>query len=152
MTLNSALGDLCSTTLKAITGSLRRMQYLAGLRRGQQGYEHWGLSRVYGELSADKALTQAHRAVVSEVLTTPLQNLEADVAASSSEAGTSEPEYLQSLQENTRELLPAEPGAGTEKHLNSVLHALAALRKTDPENQTAAANPPASWPRRRLGR
>ena len=130
MTLTSALGDLRATTLKAIRGCLRRLEYLAGLRKNQ-GYEHWGLQRVYGELSANKALTQAHKSVVSEILSTPLVRLESDVAASSSEAGTPEQDYLQNLQEKTKDLLPPDPGAGTEKHLSSVLHALAALKKAE---------------------
>jgi hypothetical protein len=143
MTLNSALGDLRATTLKAIRGCLRRLEYLAGLHRGTKGYWHWGLSRVYGELSADKALTQAHRAVVSEILTTPLQVLSADAEASSGEAEIPQQAYLQSLQARARELLPPEPGAGTEKHLSSVLHALAALQKVE-EDHKPDATPPAS--------
>ena len=143
MTLNSALGDLRKTTLKAIRGCLRRLEYLSGLRLGPQHYQHWGLTRVYGELSADKALTQAHRAAVSEILSTPLQDLESDVFTSSAEAGAPANEYVQSLGKRTEELLPPEPGAGTEKHLSSVLHALAALRKVE-EDQKPDATPPAS--------
>src|ERR1700690_3234141 len=65
MTLNSALADLRATTLKAISGTLRKLQYLAGLRDAAGTYTHWGLARVHGELAATKALAEEHRSLVS---------------------------------------------------------------------------------------
>ncbi len=76
MTLKSALEDLSHTTLEAISGCLRKLEYLAGLRKNGGDYAHWGFNKVYGEAPANKALTTAHRAAVSDVLSTPLRNLQ----------------------------------------------------------------------------
>ena len=79
MTLFSAQEDLQETTLKAISGCLRKLEYVAGLR-GQEGKcEHWGLVRVYGEAASNRALAEVHGQELSRVLSTPIRNLETDV-------------------------------------------------------------------------
>jgi hypothetical protein len=139
MTLVSALEDLQETTLRAIAGCLRKLEYVGGLRNKDGTYTHWGLVRVHGEGTAEKALTQAHRALLSQVLSTPLRNLERDVAQSSELAGIPVKMYLERLSGGSSQLLPPNPGAGSERHLSSVLHALASLLP----RQTPGATPPA---------
>jgi len=129
MPLFSALEDLQDTTLKAVNGCLRRLEYLAGLRDKDGGYAHWGLTRVYGELAAKRALAEAHRDLLMEILSTPIRKLEKDVEESSAMAGTGPAEYLARLSTASSHLLPPNPGAGAGRHLNSVLHALVCLRK-----------------------
>ena len=139
MTFVSALDDLQKTTLKAITGDLRRLEYVAGLRDPAGNYKHWGLARVYGELRSKSALADAHRALLSNILSTPIRNLERDVRESSEEAGLPPGRYLEKLSTSSSHLLPPDPGAGSSRHLSSLLHALSSLleaRKPD-------ANPPA---------
>jgi hypothetical protein len=126
MTLHSALEDLRQTTLDAIAGSLRKLEYLAGLRSSRGTYDHWGLARVHGELAAKKALEQEHRLLVSTVLTTPIQVLLEDVKQSSQLEQMTPTQYLARLQRKPG-LLPPNPGAGSEQHLSSVLHALSSL-------------------------
>jgi len=138
MPLFSAMENLQSTTLKAITGSLRRLEYFAWLRLKDGSYSHWGLSRVYGDLRARRALADAHRAQLSAILGAPLRSLEQDVRNSSEEAGLTADQYLERLSANISQLLPPNPGAGSSRHLNSVLHALASLLK----NPKSDANPP----------
>lgn len=128
MTLISALEDLQETTLRAIAGCLRKLQYVAGLRNPEGTYTHWGLVRVHGERTAEKALTQVHRTLLSDVLSTPLRELESDVEQSSALAGVPAKMYLEQLSGGGSDLLPPNPGAGSERHLNSVLHALSSLR------------------------
>ena len=140
MTLKSALEDLSRTTLEALSGCLRRLEYLAGLRGRKGDYDHWGFSKVYGEASAKKALTSAHRATVSEVLSTPLRNLQDDVDSSSHEAGLMPEEYLERLTQKQRELLPRDPGAGSARHLSSVLRALLGLQRARERNATRRAS------------
>jgi hypothetical protein len=128
MTLNSALEDLRTTTLRAISGSLRGLEYFAGLRNSEGTYAHWGLARVHGDLPAAKALEQEHRLLVSRILSTPLQRLLGDVEQSSQTADTTPALYLERLIHDL-DLLPPEPGAGAARHLSSVLHALSALAR-----------------------
>lgn len=132
MTLNSALEDLRSTTLKAISGSLRRLEYFAGLRDRDGTYTHWGLARIHGDLAANKALEQEHRYVVSRILSTPLHRLLVDVELSSRMAGTTPALYLEGLIRNL-DLLPPQPGAGSARHFNSMLRALSGLVKVRPD-------------------
>jgi hypothetical protein len=140
MTLKSALEDLSRTTLGAISGCLRRLEYLAGLRASKGAYEHWGLGKVHGEASAKKALTAAHRATVSEVLSTPLRELEEDVANSSDNAKMGTEEYLETLTRKQQELLPINPGGGSARHLSSVLRALLGLERARERNATRRAS------------
>jgi hypothetical protein len=129
MTFNSALEDLRATTLKAIAGRLRKLEYLAGLMDSTGRYAHWGLARVHGELAATRALEQEHRLLVSKILSTPLQRLLADLEQCSERSGVTPACYVKRLIEQDR-LLPVQPGAGAERHLNSVLQALSNLAKT----------------------
>jgi hypothetical protein len=129
MTLKSAFEDLRETTLQAISGCLRKLDYVSGLRHKREDYVHWGLGRVYGDPQANKALTQAHRTLVSQVLSTPIRDLVEDVEVSSRVAGLPPATYLERLRKRGVDLLPSSPGAGSTRHLNSVLYALSGLLK-----------------------
>ena|SRR5207237_7147373 len=140
MSLKSAFEDLSRTTLKAVSGYLRRLEYLAGLGRYRGEYSHWGFSKVHGETPANKALAAAHRAVVSEVLSTPLRKLLDDVERSSEQTGVAPENYLQALSRKDSSLLPKDPGAGSARHLSSVLHALLGLVRNRERNATRRAS------------
>jgi|SRR5580704_1203727 hypothetical protein len=129
MTLKSAFEDLRETTLQAIAGCLRRLDYVSGLRNRREDYSHWGLERVHGDPQANKALTQAHKSLVSQVLSTPIRQLLEDVDLSSKMAGLPPGTYLERLRKRGPGLLPSSPGAGSARHLNSVLYALSGLVK-----------------------
>lgn len=140
MTLKSALQDLSQTTLEAITGVLKRLEYLAGLRKSRGDYLHWGFSKVHGEAAAKKAFREAHREVVSEVLSTPLKKLLEDVESNSSLNGADAEQYLEDLSQRNAELLPANPGAGSARHLSSVLNALLGLERHRRRTSTRQAS------------
>jgi hypothetical protein len=139
MTLISALEDLQETTLKAVAGCLRALEYVSGLRDKERGYGHWGLAQVHGDSAAKRALAVAHRSTLSKVLAMPFRQLVEDAEKSSELAELSPAAYTERLAANTTNLLPPEPGAGSARHLNSVLHALSSLLK----NPKRDANPPA---------
>ena len=132
MTLKSAFEDLSQNTLKALADCLKRLEYLGGLRKLRGGYWHWGFSKLHGEAAARKAFHEAHRAAVSEVLCTPLRTLLHNAESSSNNDGLDAEGYLQNL--GKAELLPADPGAGSARHLNSVLHALLGLERNRKSN------------------
>jgi hypothetical protein len=126
MTFHSALEDLRITTLDSFSGSLRKLEYLAGLRTVQGTYTHWGLARLHGDLAARKALEQEHRLVVSLVLATPLQLLLEDVDQSSRSQQLTPLQFLAKLKSEPG-LLPPNAGVGSAEHLSSVLDALSSL-------------------------
>ena len=140
MTLKSALDDLSQTTLEAISGLLRRLEYLAGLRQSAGDYWHWGFSKVHGQNSAKKAFSEAHRAATSEVLSTPLRTLLQDVESSSAASGLDPETYLEALRRKRENLLPSNPGAGSPRHLNSVLCALLGLERNRRRTATRRAS------------
>lgn len=141
MTVNSPLEDLYRSTLRAISGLLRKLEYLAGLRDSEgKGYAHWGFARVYGDIPAMKTLKQAHQKALSQVLSTPLEQLMEDAKLSSNETGVPAQVYLEQLEGRKERLLTLDPGAGTERHLNSVLHALSALEKNRTPDATHLAS------------
>jgi hypothetical protein len=129
VTLKSALQDLRETTLDAISGLLAKLDYLASLRRRDGGYSHWGLSLVHGEESSGRALKAAHTEVLSNVLRTPIAELEDDLHESSRDSQKSEEAYVEGMREQFDELLPSPEDAASARHLNSVLVALSSLKK-----------------------
>lgn len=130
MTLSSAVQDLQETTLRALFGLLRKLEYVAGLRDPQGNYSHWGLNRVYGDHAARRAMANAHRSVLSHILAMPIRKLLEDVEKSSETAGIKPEAYVERLTISGQRLLPQDPGAGSARHLSSVLHALSSLQKT----------------------
>lgn len=140
MTLKSALEDLSHTTLEAITGCLRKLEYLAGLRAQQGHYAHWGFGKVYGKATANKTLGAAHREVVSAVLSTPLGTLLEDAETTSVQSGVDPEQYLGELAQRGNALLPSDPGAGSARHLSSVLSALVGLERSRQRNATRRAS------------
>jgi hypothetical protein len=128
------------TTLRAISGVLRRLEYFGALRDRSGTYAHWGLERVHGDSAAKKAMLEAHKSLVSQVLSTPIKNLLADVEHSSELAGMEPETYLEQLSNAGTSLTPPEAGAGSGRHLNSVLHALLSLTRA----RRRSAIPPAA--------
>jgi hypothetical protein len=129
MTLKSVKEDLQASTLRAVFGLLGKLEYFTTLRQEDGSYSHWGLSRVYGEEAAQRALAQAHQDSLSSILRTPLRNLLEDVQQSSAQSGTDQTHFLQALEDRKVKALPKDPSAGSQRHLSSVLRALSALVK-----------------------
>jgi len=140
MTLKSALEDLSHTTLAAVFGCLQKLEYLAGLHARGRDYSHWGLGKVHGRTAANKALGTAHHEVVSEVLSTPLGALLEEVERSSQSAGVDPEHYLDGLTRRGNALLPSDPGAGSARHLSSVLRALLGLERNRQRSATRRAS------------
>ena len=131
MTLKSALQDVKETTLAAVSGLLGKLAYLASLRRGQESYQHWGMSLVHGEESSDRAMKTAHTEVVADVLRAPLAALENDLQESSRNSGVSARVYVENMSGRIEDLLPGiRKDSPASTHLNSVLLALSSLEKS----------------------
>jgi hypothetical protein len=84
---------------------------------------------VHGEESSDRALKAAHTEVLSDVLRTPIAELENDLQESSRDSQKTEEAYVEGMREQLSELLPSPEDAASARHLNSVLVALSSLKK-----------------------
>jgi hypothetical protein len=138
MRLKSALEDFERNTLGLVTGLLGRFFYVGRLHDGQGGYEHWGLTKVYGGEAAQRAIRAAHRVLLAEILKKPVAVLLQDVPVSSSYQDLSESEFLATLpQASPKPLSPA-----ARAHLGSVWNALSALLESRNSAIPQAASPP----------
>src|SRR5579884_983288 len=116
--------DLQKNTLAALSGTLAKLEYVANLRQGGGDYRHWGLARKHGETSADTVLSEAHCALFSDVLRTPIQQLWSELAKMSAQRGFPPSDFLSQLRDKTPSLLPRDLRGGTARHFNSVLETL----------------------------
>jgi len=92
-----ATSDLWRNTLLQIPSLFGRLVYLASLRNSNSGrYEHHGLSLIFGEEEANKALRKSHSHVFREWLTYNLEQQKADLDV-----------YLSGLYEDKRTVLAA---------------------------------------------
>ncbi len=129
MALLSALDDLLTRSLAAIPGLLGRLEYLASLKLDGR-YGHWGLSRVHGERAAQRAMVDAHKLLVGEVLQTRLELLVQNSEAACAAEGRETPVYVEELRKRQPSLLPDESlRPATTRHFSSVLSALSALTR-----------------------
>ena len=143
MTLKTALEDVVDTTLAAVSGIIRKFEYIAGLRIDESNkYSHWGLQKIHGERAAQQALAEAHRLLFLKILRTPLRTLKSDLRESSKASQMAPHDYAENLRARQKSMLPQDLGGGSERHFSSVLHALSRLvsnrAKTPPD-----ASPPA---------
>ena|SRR5437879_3567586 len=132
VTFKSIAEDLQERTLRAVAGVLGKLGYVAGLREADGTYMHWGLARIHGDAATQRALTEVHKGLVSRILRMPMRKLLQDVEESSGSEETQKVAFVEKLNQRPVQLLPPAPGAGTVRHLNSVLHALASLVKSRP--------------------
>jgi hypothetical protein len=129
MAFLSPLDDLLTRTLAAIPGLLARVEYLASLKLNGR-YGHWGLSRVHGEPAAQRAMADAHKMLVGEILQTPLELLVEDSEAACAAGDKKTQVYLEELCGRQSSLLPDESSRpATTRHFSSVLFALSALTR-----------------------
>jgi hypothetical protein len=128
MPLFSALDDLFTRTLAGFPGVLAKLNYLSGLRHQETGlYSHWGMSRVYGDAAAQKAMAEAHGLLVEQILETPLRKLMEDAGSCCAGDSAQRALFLEDLIQRSPVLLPEQVGGGSSRHFSSVLHALSAL-------------------------
>jgi len=124
---DSPADDFSKTTLGAVSGTLGKLLYVAGLRQGNGEYFHWGMVRTHGEASTNLAIGQNHTSLFLTILRTPVRSLWEEASELAQEQSTDVGEYIGRLAEKGDSLIPARLGGGTRRHFNSVLLALCSL-------------------------
>jgi hypothetical protein len=131
----STFEDFLKRTLNALQGIWRKLDYLSELRTPDGEYEHWGLSRVHGELAARSVLAETHSFLYTQLLRTPIQelieDLELDVDGESAEVLGGR------IAGRRMQMIPkAAPGIAP-RHFNSVVLAVSLLSR----EQRSASRP-----------
>lgn len=112
---------LYENALMLLPGPLTRLKYIADLRTPDGQYCHWGLATMYGEVEIQLGLAEAHRRILSDVLSAPFSDLETETRASGlSDAG------IHFLSEKFNLLMPQASDESV-KHLKLVLFVLSCL-------------------------
>ncbi len=126
MTLLPIKDDFVLRTLASVPGLLGKLNYLAELREDGK-YVHWGLVRVFGEETMQRAVAELHRGLFLQVLRTPLRQLLRDAAHSAGAQHSPVRPYLETILSDAHSLVPPNLGGGSEAHFNSVVAALLSL-------------------------
>jgi hypothetical protein len=147
--LFSTLDDFSRTTLAGVPGWFGKLDYLAGLRDEAGRYQHWGVTRVYGEEAAQQAIGQAHRDVFLQILRMPLRDLLKDLPQAEAARRQGLATYLEDLKRRCDQLTPSDLGGGSQRHLSSVIDSLFAVVKRSQEQNATLQG---ASPSRRLGR
>lgn len=124
---DSPADDFSKKTLAAVDGTLGKLQYVAGLRKINGEYFHWGMARVHGDSNTSVAIGQAHTNLFLTLLRTPLRALWEEAAELAREQGAEVPAYVSKLTEAGDLLIPSQLRGGGRRHFNSILLALCSL-------------------------
>lgn len=72
---HSAAEDFKERSLRALPTLLERLAYICSLQTVSGSYEHWGLSRVFGNRLAQDAILRAHTETAMELIRVPIRDL-----------------------------------------------------------------------------
>lgn len=71
----SAAEDFKERSLRALPTLLERLAYICSLQTEGGSYEHWGLTRVFGNRLAQDAILGAHTEAAMELIRVPLREI-----------------------------------------------------------------------------
>ena len=112
-------------TLAALGGCFQRPIYVAGLRRGDGQYHHWGFVRSYGQRTAHRIIQKQHELLSTEALRTPIYSLWKELLEGTL-AGSTDLRELQA-EFQALDLRPPATGPAESQHLQSVTIAMREL-------------------------
>lgn len=138
MTVYSPYDDFMHRTVDQIEGLWMKLEYIAGLRQKDGEYDHWGMARVFGPTASQKAIEQAHRAIMQALLRMPLRDLLEDMSKAAAAQGRAVGDYAAELNARLERVMPKQMGGGSGRHFSSVLMALASLAEACRPTHTVA--------------
>ena len=128
MVLLSPKEDFAQRTLSAFSSLLAKLAYVANLR-GDRGYDHWGLERIYGDHPSRKAIAEAHSDLWSQVLRTPIRRLAGEYQSESQdeERKAETTQAVEEWEKDPHRAIPVDLRGGSVRHFNSIVSALSCL-------------------------
>jgi hypothetical protein len=128
MSVLSAGEDFSCNTLEAVRGSWTKLRYIASLKQPDGSYQHWGLTRKYGEAAAQTAIREAHGQLLAEILRKPLQELRDEAIKEAALCGAASPnEFVSSLMANREALMVSPCTSASVRHFTTILECLESL-------------------------
>lgn len=121
MKLLGALDDFVNETLAQIPSRLGKLRFIAEMRNHGR-YEHWGMSRTYGDDIAQRAMAEAHADVFEKALTTPVPTL----AEEDANPGQESKPLLMYLEDG----LPSDLRGSTQRHFKWILRVVELLHRS----------------------
>ena len=70
-----AKDDFKRRTLSALPTLLEKLAYICSLQTAGGEYTHWGMSRVFGRESANRAIHAAHNETACALISVPVKNI-----------------------------------------------------------------------------
>src|SRR3954466_2432917 len=110
MELLESLDNFIKRTLSVVPGLWHKLAYLGGLRKASGEYDHWGLSKRYGTVATETALSSAHQQVFLDVLRKPVNTLLSEVKENAAEKELPAEEYVEELWISRKPMTPVELG------------------------------------------
>lgn len=126
--------DFKKYTLEALPTLVEKLAYVSSLQNEDGRYAHWGLSRLFGDQRAQKAIRTVHSELALEVLRAPVRDLCHEYCVAAEE--TEHPELLnpQSMQLKA----PATDDELLSAHLRLIQKSLVAVAARTLASQSAA--------------
>lgn len=117
----SPFEDFMRRSVSVLQGVWSRLNYIRELRDSDGRYEHWGLSRIYGNDAAEKMIADVHSELYLQLLRIPLSELLEQLELSAEDAGCSAVQLSEQLYRDRRRITPQELRGGAPEHMRSVL-------------------------------
>jgi hypothetical protein len=140
MELLESLDNFIRRTLAVVPGLWHKLAYLGGLRKDTGDYDHWGLSKRYGNEATKSALSSAHEQVFLDVLRKPVATLLEEATENAAEKEIPATEYVEELWISRKPMIPDDLAGGSDRHFEVTLKTLQSLTKE--KNARRDAPPP----------
>jgi hypothetical protein len=127
MSVADSLEVFVKKTLAVVPGIWHKLAYLAALRKDSGEYEHWGLSKRYGNEATRSALGSAHSGVFIDLLRKPVSTLLEEVKENAAEKNLPEKEYIEELWISRQPMTPTQLAGGSQRHFELTLKTLRSL-------------------------
>lgn len=126
--------DFKKYTLQALPTLIEKLAYISSLQSEDGRYTHWGLSRIFGDHKAQKAIRTVHSELALEALRLPLRSFYQEYRTAAEH--TVQPQLLEP--ESLRFNAPASDDELLSAHLQVVQKSLVAVAAQAIASQPAA--------------
>lgn len=126
--------DFKKYTLQVLPTLVEKLAYISSLQGEDGRYAHWGLSKVFGDHRAQKAIRSVHSELTLEVVRAPIRSIYSEYHSATERSSHSELLNPESFALKA----PVSDDVLLSAHLRLVQESLLAVAAQQPANQSAA--------------